>query len=165
MYLDVVGKVTVGVGNMSPNADSAAELAFVHADSNERAPESLIREQFAKVAEQEEGHSASHYAQYTTIRLDDDEIDQLLDARLDAFESGLERDFDGYDSFPEAAKLGLMDMAFNLGNRGLVEKFPTFTRAARGQDWGTCAEECKRSQIQDSRNEEVKELFLSCTGD
>ncbi len=50
-------------------------------------------------------------------------------------------------------------MAFNLGVTGLVNKFPTFTRAAREGDWGKCADECRRRGISDERNEKTKELF------
>ena len=52
-----------------------------------------------------------------------------------------------------------MDMAFNLGNVGLVRKFPTFTRAARAKDWLTCARECQRRGIGDRRNEQTRQLF------
>ena len=49
--------------------------------------------------------------------------------------------------------------AFNLGNHGLVTKFPTFTAAARAHDWAVCAEQCRRRGISATRNEEVKKLF------
>ena len=88
-------------------------------------------------------------------------IDELLDKRIFAFESGLRRDFPDYDDYPEEVKLGLMDMAFNLGNSGLVNKFPSFTRAAREKDWAGCAKECHRNGIADSRNQEVEDLFTS----
>jgi GH24 family phage-related lysozyme (muramidase) len=32
MYLDIKGFVTVGVGNLLPDADSAAALPFIHGD-------------------------------------------------------------------------------------------------------------------------------------
>ena len=54
-----------------------------------------------------------------------------------------------------------MDMAFNLGNKGLVSKFPSFTRAAREKNWAKCAEECRRNGISKARNDEVRHLFES----
>ena len=33
MYLDTVGKVTVGVGNMLPTAEAAVELPFIDRDT------------------------------------------------------------------------------------------------------------------------------------
>ncbi|MFT7186732.1 MAG: GH24 family phage-related lysozyme (muramidase), partial [Pseudohongiellaceae bacterium] len=37
MYLDTVGKLTVGVGNMLPNSGAASELPFILEDSRKPA--------------------------------------------------------------------------------------------------------------------------------
>jgi len=50
-----------------------------------------------------------------------------------------------------------------LDTLGLVRKFPSFTRAARAEDWVTCARECHRQGIGDRRNDEVRELFESAS--
>jgi GH24 family phage-related lysozyme (muramidase) len=161
MYLDTVGKVTVGVGNMLPDADAAAQLPFYFRDTGTPASETEIREEFDRIEQEEPARLASWYKQHTRLDLSDEAIDQLLDGRIDDFEAGLLRDFNDYDAFPEAAKIGLMDMAFNLGNSGLVNKFPSFTRAARAMDWETCAAECRRRDVSDARNEEARGLFES----
>ena len=75
------------------------------------------------------------------------------------FEEGLQSNFQEYGSYPDEIRLGLIDMAFNLGNAGLVDKFPIFTKAARVKDWATCANECRREGIGDHRNEMTKKLF------
>ena len=100
--------------------------------------------------------------QYTKLILVDDELDQLLDRRIDEFETGLVKDFPQYERYPEAARLGMLDMAFNLGNWGLVNKFPSFTRAARAEDWAECRAQCTRTGIANSRNKEVEVLFDEC---
>ncbi len=48
-----------------------------------------------------------------------------------------------------------------------MNKFPTFTKAAREKDWATCAKECERLGIGDRRNEMTKKLFEdeAATGD
>ncbi|NKB35376.1 MAG: hypothetical protein GKR91_19935 [Pseudomonadales bacterium] len=162
MYLDTVGKVTVGVGNMLKKPSSAASLPFIVEASGEKAPEEAIEEEFEQVSSQESARPAKYYKQFTQLVLSDYEINQLLDMRLDKFEIKLKSDFPKYDDYPEDARLALIDMAYDLGNKGLVKKFPTFTNAARKADWLTCANECKRKQIQDSRNDTVKSLFLNC---
>ncbi len=43
MYLDTVGKVTVGVGNMLPTADAATALPFIRTGSGNNATENEIR--------------------------------------------------------------------------------------------------------------------------
>jgi len=159
MYLDTVGKVTIAVGNMLPNADAAVALQFIHRETENLASESDIRDEFDIMQAQVPAKLASSYKQYTKLDLSDEFIDQLLEKRLDEFELGLQRDFDDYSAFPNEAKLALMDMAFNLGNSGLINKFPTFTRAVRAQDWQACAAECRRTGISSDRNHETKELF------
>ena len=159
MYLDTVGKVTVGVGNMLPNSDTATELPFIIRESGEVASDSQIISDFESVSNQEKAKLASGYKKFTKLDLPDNAIDELLNKRIDSFESGLRRDFSEYDNYPDEVRLGLMDMAFNLGNSGLVNKFPAFTRAVREHDWEGCANECHRNGIADLRNLEVEELF------
>lgn len=163
MYLDTVGRVTVGVGNMLKKASSAASLPFVIEATGELASDEQVEAEFDLISSQEQARPAKYYKEFTTLVLSNRDINELLDVRLDKFESKLKIDFPKYDDYPEAAKLGLLDMAYNLGNKGLVKKFPTFANAARKGDWLTCANECKRKQIQANRNEAVKSLFLSCS--
>ena len=165
MYLDTVGKVTIGVGNMLPTAEAAMALPFVHAEGGASATGDEVRAEFEKVSEQTQGQLARNYQQYTSLMLTDAAIDELLDSRIDGFERQLKSDFPGFDAYPEPAMLGILDMAFNLGNAGLVRKFPTFTAAARNEDWSSCEQECKRQGISDARNSEVKSLFRECRVD
>lgn len=161
MYLDTVGKVTIGVGNMLPTSEAATKLPFIKRDTGAVATVAEIRTEFESVACREPAKRASSYKQYTKLDLTDDTINELLDRRIAEFESGLRRDFSDYESYPDAVKLSLMDMAFNLGNSGLVNKFPTFTSAALARNWTVCAQECRRNGISDARNEEIKELLSS----
>ena len=159
MYLDTVGKVTVAVGQMLPTAAAAARLTFIRRDNGNQATDGEIRQDFEAVARQTSGRVAAAYRQFTQLDMPDDAINALLDARIEGFETGLRRDFPEYDSYPDEAKLGLMDMAFNLGNQGVVSKFPSFTRAARAQRWRTCVQECQREGISNARNAMTKQLF------
>lgn len=161
MYLDTVGRVTVGVGNMLSNADAAAELPFINRETGENATEEEIKAEFYLVAAQAPAKLAASYKQFTRFDLSPAAIDELLDRRIEEFEASLEQDFANYDNFPPAAKLGLMDMVFNLGNSGLINKFPSFTSSAREENWAGCAVECNRKGVADSRNQEVKDLFNS----
>lgn len=159
MYLDTRGFVTVAVGQLLRTAEAAQELDFVHRDTGQPAGAAEIAQDYASIKQQPPGKIASHYRQFTTLDLPEPAIDALLDKRIEGFEAGLRRDFTHYDSYPDAAKLGLMDMVFNLGNAGVVNKFPTFAKAARSHDWATCAKECRRVGISDHRNEVTRKLF------
>jgi GH24 family phage-related lysozyme (muramidase) len=163
MYLDTVGKVTVGVGNMLASAEAACELPFVHSDTLAAADDPQIIDEYRLLQQQPSGLKASRYRQYTQLILTGGEIDVLLDQRIAGFVKQLQTDFPGYEDYPLPAQLGLLDMAFNLGNHGLISKFPTFTRAARNKDWATCENECQRRGIADWRNSEVKALFQQST--
>ena len=160
MYLDTRAKVTVGVGNMLPTVASATSLPFVLRRGGEEADKRKIEADFDTVTRQKKGKLAARYRKFTKLVLTEDEIDKLLDKRLDKFISRLQADFPGFDGFPDKARMGLIDMAFNLGNKGLLRKFPTFTRAALDQDWTSCARECQRRGIGKWRNKETQELFL-----
>ena len=161
MYLDTRGFVTVGVGNMMRTAAEAQALAFVRRDNGNTASDEEISADFDAIKNRPYGQSytARSFKEFTQLDLPEAEIDALLDRRLAGFEAGLREDFPGYDSYPDRARLGLIDMAFNLGNHGLVTKFPSFTAAARERNWAVCAEECRRRGISATRNEEVKKLF------
>lgn len=161
MYLDTKGKVTVGVGNMLPGVSEALELPFINRESREPGTPEEITKDFRRVADQKPGRVAGSYKAFTSLDLEDDAIDALLDRRIGDFEAGLRRNFPGYDDYPQACRLALMDMVFNLGNNGLVTKFPSLTRAAREQDWEECANQCRRKGISEERNDEIRMLFES----
>jgi GH24 family phage-related lysozyme (muramidase) len=165
MYLDTVGKLTVGVGNMLPNSGAASELPFILEDSRKPASQEDIINDFENVSEQKSGMRAQNYHVYTKLVLTEEYIDTLLDKRIDEFERQLNKDFSNYETCPEAVQLGLLDMAFNLGNSGLVKKFPTFCKAVKAEDWEACAIECNRRGISDERNAETCALFRECMTD
>lgn len=161
MYLDTRGFVTVAVGNLLRTVADAQALAFVRRDTTEAASAEEIEADYNAVKDRPygQGYPASSFKAYTSLDMPEAEIDALLDRRIAKFEAGLRDDFPAFDSYPETARLGLVDMVFNLGNHGLVTKFPTFTAAARNRNWAACAEECRRRGISPARNEEVKHLF------
>ena len=153
MYLDTLGNVTVGVGQLLRTPEDALELPFVMRQmgalrtsssrvwSGRRASDGEIRRDWEAVNDQQSGLTivASAYKHYTRLELPEPEIDALLDRRIREFENDLKTRFSDYDDFPENIRLGLLDMAFNLGCHGLVTKFPTFTAAIIDRDWETAA--------------------------
>ena len=165
MYMDTVGKVTVGVGNMLPNSGAASELPFILEDSRKLASQEDIINDFENVSKQKSGMRAQKYHDFTKLVLTEEYIDILLDKRIDEFERQLNKDFSNYKECPAAVQLGLLDMAFNLGNSGLVKKFPTFCKAVKAENWEVCAVECNRRGISDERNAETCALFRECVVD
>jgi GH24 family phage-related lysozyme (muramidase) len=159
MYLDTVGKVTVGVGNMVATAAAAAALAFVDRATRTRANEAQIRADFESVSSQPKAQQARQYKLHTKLDLPDEAIWTLLKARVDGFEQQLIGYFPQFPSFPSSAQLALLDMAFNLGGPALNTRWPSLKRAVLAQDWRSAQQECERSTSTLARNNATRLLF------
>lgn len=156
MYLDTVGKVTVGVGNMIPNAATAQQLRFVLRNTRQAASPQQIRAEFDTISKQPKGKVASTYKIHTTMDLPQSEITRLMRDRIESLRRELKNPFPSFDSYPITVQFALVDMAFNLGLKGLVDKFPKFNKAVLSNDWQTAAKESNRPQLSASRNMTVK---------
>ncbi|MDE2101612.1 MAG: hypothetical protein KGL39_30480 [Patescibacteria group bacterium] len=163
MYLDTRGFVTVGVGNMLPIVEAATALPFQYNGTG--ATQDQIASDYFRVKGMAAGRLPKFYACSTSVTLTQEEIQLLLYRRLPEFEQGLRQLYPGYDTFPDAAKLGLIDMAYNLGVYGLANNYPKFNAAVRAQDWATAATECHRNGPSQERNDWTAGQFnLAATG-
>ena len=168
MYLDTTNNVTVGVGDMLPNAAEAQKLAFdMRADAKAKPPITVaraatadeIKADFDNVAKQAAGKVASHYKQFTKCDLPETVVDSLLEARVNEFKTGLIAAFPDYNQYPEEVCAALFDMAFNLGLGKLNNGFPTFVKAVKAKDWATAAKQCHRKGPSEARNDWTKAQF------
>lgn len=159
MYLDTVGRVTVGIGHMIPSADAAVMVPFVDPASGSKASADAARAGFDAVAAAQAsvGRAAGAFQRLTTLRLDDDGIAAVFAADFDRI-VGRTRDLfktvgGGLDSYPDPAQLAVIDMAFNLGPDGLFNKFPSFrTKGLAPRAFDAAAAESRRGGISDERN-------------
>lgn len=158
MYLDTVGKVTVGVGHLLTSASAAARLPFVD-EHGTAADRPVIEAEYATVAALTKGLRASAYRRHTRLHLSNAEIDQLTDQHLKAFEREIGLVYSDFNRFPSPVKLALMDMIFNLGMPNLRSAWPSLNRAVRAGDWATAAIESNRRGIGRERNDYVRRLF------
>jgi GH24 family phage-related lysozyme (muramidase) len=156
MYLDTVGKVTVGVGNMLPDVASAQKLGFVDRKTLKAATKEEIKAEFEKVIKLTKGLKASAYKKDTTLELPSTAIETLLDNRIETFKKELKLKFPSFATYPTNVQFALLDMAFNLGTNGLVTKFPNFKKAIEAKDWKKAASESNRPQVSGTRNATVK---------
>jgi type VI secretion system secreted protein VgrG len=104
------------------------------------------------------------YQQFTTLMMAPTDMDALLESDIAGMEAGVSANFQNYDAYPVQAQDALLDMAFNLGVHGLVAHFPRLKAAAEAQDWNTCAAQCHRNGISDSRNQKTVALFHEAAG-
>ena len=161
MYLDTRGLVTVGVGHMIPSAADAKKLKFFHRKGRKHATPDEIATEYDRVDAMDQGHAASFYGPSAQLEMHQHEITSLLMHQIRGFETKLKANFPQFDTYPEDAQLGLLDMAYNLGTSKLISSFPTFCKAVKARDWKTAAAECHRNGPSDERNNKVKQLFLN----
>lgn len=160
MYLDTVGKVTIGTGHLVPSAAAAGTLLMKVAATGKAATPAQKKAEYAEMKKQEPGKKASYYEQFTMLAMDAAESDALLLADLMRSEGDLKSIFSGYASFPAAAQEALVDMAFNLGKTKFL-KYADLIAACNAADWKTAAAECHRNGIPQDRNDEIRLLFES----
>ena len=160
MYLDTKGFVTVGVGELLANAPKAETLAF--ADPNgEPSTQDAILNEFNRVSALVPAKVAAFYRSPTSPVLSHAAIDALLMNHLNFFDGQLAARFSNYADFPDPAKLGLLDMIYNLGQVGLFQHFPHFMAAVDKQDWLGAAANCHRAGPSQARNEWTRQQFLA----
>ena len=142
-YLDGKSLVTIGIGCVV--SDPTVLPMARRADNVTATPREIQAEYFA-VKAMEPGRASSFYGKCCALYLPESFILSMFRVRLAEFVAQVERAITPLDGYPEAARLVVMDMAFNLGTDGVLRKFPTFTNAFRAKDWLTASRECKRTE-------------------
>ena len=159
MYRDTVGRVTVGVGLMLPNAGSAEALPFL---VGERAAAPLeVAAEYERVSGMPPGRPAEFYREQGGLELSAETVQGKLRETLDAIEGRLRGALAGYDGFPDGAKMALLDMGYNLGAEGLLNGYPRMIAAVERGDWAGAAAACLRRGPSVARNAWTRQQFLS----
>jgi GH24 family phage-related lysozyme (muramidase) len=159
MYRDTVGKVTVGVGLMLPNAEAAEALPFIL--DAQPATARQIAAEFARIDAMPLGHASSFYKTPSSLELPQQTIDAKLSAVLQNFETDLRTQLPHYDALPGTVKMALLDMIYNLGPAGLFKGFPHLIAAVKTRAWTQAAASCMRHGPAPERNAWTREQFLS----
>ena len=159
MYRDTVGKVTVGVGLMLPDAKAAEVLPFV-LGTRAATPEEIAAE-YTRVNAMAMGRASAFYKTPTSLVLTQQTIDAKLSSVLAGFEADLRGQFPHYDALPDGIKMALLDMIYNLGPAGLFKGFPHLVAAIQTGAWQQAAEHCMRRGPSAARNDWTREQFLS----
>jgi GH24 family phage-related lysozyme (muramidase) len=159
MYRDTVGKVTVGVGLMLPDAKAAEALPFL-LGARAATPEEIAAE-FARVDAMALGRASAFYKIPASLELMQQTIDAKLKSVLEGFEADLRIQFPRYDALPDGVKMALLDMIYNLGPEGLFKGFPHLVGAVEAGAWAQAAEHCMRRGPSAARNTWTRQQFLS----
>jgi GH24 family phage-related lysozyme (muramidase) len=159
MYRDTVGKVTVGVGLMLPDAKAAEALPFAVAGRTATAQE--IAAEFARVDALAMGRTTAFYRRTGSLELPQATIEAKLRSVLEGFESDLRTHMPHYDELPDGVKMALLDMIYNLGPAELFKGFPHLITAVETGAWAQAAANCLRRGPGAARNAWTREQFLS----
>ena len=147
MYLDALGYASTGAGNLIDPSGLALSLPWKNPDGSLASQDQILSAWNAVDAlrsdpkgQRQTSGPATHYGQafagYTTIRLDDEGILQLVDRQIAANEAMLRKYFPNYDSLPADAQMAILSMSWAMG-AGFPRTFTQFTAAVNNNDFAT----------------------------
>jgi GH24 family phage-related lysozyme (muramidase) len=106
------------------------------------------------------GDEAAHYVQVNRLaELSPKQQKELFELAYEQYRDSAKAEFPDFDDYPLGAQDGLVDMAYSLGMKGLLTKFPKFVDAIRKQDWDSAAKESERGGVGEQRDVMVKKLL------
>jgi hypothetical protein len=157
LYLDSDNPAnpTTGNGYLVPSLEISQTLAWLNGDGS-AATADQIAEDWARVGAMPGNRLASFYHCAESLVLAQASVDALTRSKVQGFDAQLRAMLPGYDGFPDAAKIGLLDMAMNLGvgrpaQNGRpatgLHAYQHFLAAvnATPPDWNTAAAQCGRN--------------------
>lgn len=164
-YLDTAkpANVTVGRGYLIGSLVAMLELPWRDAFESV-ATQSQIVTEWNRLRAMPPGKAAKFYFSPNGLTLRQPDIDALTFRVINACIADLRVDFPGFAAFPDSAKLGLLDMRYNLGNARLKGTYPNLDACVNRRDWKGAAKECGRNTADEafaSRNEWTKAQFLN----
>lgn len=153
LYLDTRNHMTCGVGLLLTSLSAAAALPF--------APIGALPGDWARVSAMPGGLPASRYGLVCKASLPSAAMRRLFETKCGEFELKLRAIYE-WDALPEAARVALMDMAYNLGAGALATKWPSLNAAVSSGNWTAASKQCRRQGVQPERNIQTAALFASC---
>ena len=147
MYLDILGFVTTGMGDLVDPLPMALSLPWVNADGSAADAAAITTAWHAvdscrsgpKGTRQTSGLATKYggaFAGVTTIRLTENGVAQAVLRQVAANEATLRKFFPGYDTMPADAQMCVNSMAWAMG-AGFPATFKAFTAAINAGDWAT----------------------------
>jgi hypothetical protein len=125
MYLDVKGLVTTGCGNLIDTGAQARALPWVHKGDGQAATEAEIAQAWLKVkgAQSMKMLGGGSFARLTDLRLTDDGVTSLVNARRDLDWTFLVNRFSSLSTWPADGQLAVLSIAWAAGPGWVAPKF------------------------------------------
>lgn len=170
MYLDVLGYVTCGMGDLVDSVAAAQALPWRRVDGSLAGPDEVAAAWHAvdacrtapKGVKQPSGLATKYggaFAGVTTLRLDQAGIDAAVAKQLAANEILLRYYFPTFDQIPADGQLELHSMCWAMGG-GFAAKFPRFRAAVSAGRYADAAPESVFQGAGIERRIEQDELLL-----
>ena len=139
LYADVLGLVTVGVGNLVDPMSTALVLPFLR-QNGEPATRGQIADEWQRVKNDPKCASLGHrYAErITSLRLTTEGVTDLVLGKLEANDHALARRFASWEEWPADAQLATHSMAWACGP---AFHFPRLEGALMARAFAAAAEE------------------------
>lgn len=169
MYLDVLGLVTTGVGNLIDSVAAAQALPWQVGDGGPAATADQVRAEWELVKSRQDLRNTPAeraFRPLTTLRLSDAAVDAMIMAKVASNEASLKHtaEFAGFDNWPADAQLALLSMAWGMGPAFAAEgRWPNFRAAVAAGNWTLAATQCDISSTGNPgvipRNAANRQLF------
>lgn len=172
LYLDVVGLVTIGYGNLVDPVETVQGLVFVHPDGSP-ATQAEVNQAWHTVKAQQASakQGGAHFAQFTRIRATEASIRKVCTDKLGQIDHDVRAWFPVWDTFPAKVQLGIASMCWAMGAAKL-SAFPHFRSTINSGKWADVAvphdnpNSCRMSEVNENpsfhaRNEANVALFLA----
>ncbi|MFA7553498.1 MAG: hypothetical protein WCY88_04540 [Spongiibacteraceae bacterium] len=171
LYLDTVGKVTVGIGHMLPNKAAISAVTMYKKGANNLLVLATTTEKYAEydsIKKRPFGRSygAASFNKYTTLIMEDADIDAQRDEHILSFYKELTDYYTtangfttAFDTMPIDIQKALFDMVFNLGITKLKKQYVKLNGFIKSEKWDDAAKQSNRVGISPTRNKYVFDLF------
>ena len=171
IYLDTVGKVTVGIGHMIPNNVAMSSVIMYKKGVNNLLVLATSAEKHAEydaIKKQRFGRSygASTFNKHATLIMKDADINAQRDKHIQSFYKELTGYYTttngfttAFDAMPSEVQKALFDMVFNLGITKLKNQYVKFNGFIKSEKWDDAAKQSNRIGISPTRNKYVFDLF------
>lgn len=116
MYLDVLGLVTTGYGNLIASPQSAVALPWRQPDGSLASRDEILAE-WSSVRKRTDlaPHGGGAFACVTRLRLDAAGVAHLVDSTLERFDSALARRYAEWEDWPACAQMACLSLAWACG--------------------------------------------------
>ena len=171
LYLDTVGRVTVGIGHMVPNKESMGAVTMYKKGTNNLLVLATDAEKHAEYDSIKKlsfgrGYGANSFKKHTTLIMKDVDMNAQRDKHIQSFYKELTGYYitangftAAFDAMPIEVQKALFDMVFNLGITKLKNQYIKLNGSIKLEKWDDAAKQSNRIGISATRNKYVFDLF------